>query len=144
MKKYTISPEPNAPTERLLIRPAPGYVPAGPFLMESSAMRLQPWISCARILTIAAAMVTFSVSAFGQSGQSRPPSTAQSAARAPALQPGETPRRLSIDEAVRLGLEQNLGIQIQRYEPQIQDVGVSQARSFWAPQVSATLSKQSQ
>ena len=33
-------------------------------------------------------------------------------------------RRLSIDEAVKLALEQNLGIQIQRFDPQIQDTGL--------------------
>src|SRR5262249_48356568 len=44
----------------------------------------------------------------------------------------------------RLALEQNLGIQIQRIDPQISDVGVSQARSFWAPQLTSSLSHQSQ
>jgi outer membrane protein len=107
-------------------------------------MRVYPLNRRARIAAIAAAIVTTSVSAFGQSGQSRLSALAQEAARGLALQPGETLRRVSIDEAVKLGLEQNLGIQIQRYDPQIQDTAVSQARSFWAPQVSATLSKQSQ
>jgi len=44
---------------------------------------------------------------------------------------------------VKLALEQNLGIQIQRIDPQIQDVGIAQARSFWAPQLSSTLQKNS-
>lgn len=42
-------------------------------------------------------------------------------------------RRLSVDEAVQLALEQNLGIAIERLNPQIQDTSVAQARSFWAP-----------
>ncbi len=96
-----------------------------------------------RIATIAAAIVTLSVSAFGQTGQSRLSSIGQAAAVGLPLQPGETLRRLSIDEAVTLGLEQNLGIKIQRYDPQIQDTAVSQARSFWAPQLSSTFSKNS-
>ena len=47
----------------------------------------------------------------------------RSAAQGRPLQPGESLRRLSIDEAVKLALEQNLGIQIQRFNPQIQDIG---------------------
>ncbi len=107
-------------------------------------MRLHHPLRHARIAAIAAAIVASSVSAFGQSGQSRLADIAKSAAVGLALQPGETLRAISIDEAVKLGLEQNLGIQIQRYDPQIQDTAVSQARSFWAPQFSATFSKQSQ
>jgi len=96
-----------------------------------------------RIATIAAAIVTLSVSAFGQTGQSRLSSIGQAAAVGLPLQPGETARRLSIDEAVRLGLEQNLGIKIQRYDPQIQDTGIAQAKSLWAPQFSTTFTKTS-
>jgi len=107
-------------------------------------MRLEHLIRRARIVVIAGTLVATSVSAFGQSGQSRLTEIAKAAAQGLALQPGETLRAISIDEAVKLGLEQNLGIQIQRYDPQIQDTAVSQARSFWSPQISATLSKQSQ
>src|SRR5256885_272880 len=39
--------------------------------------------------------------------------------------------------------EQNLGIQIQRIDPQIQDTAIAQARSFWAPQFSTTITKNS-
>ena len=92
-------------------------------------------LHCTRIVTIAAAVLATSVSAFGQSGQLRLEGVIQSAAQAAAREPAENVRRLSIDEAVKLGLEQNLGIQIQRLDPQIQDVGVAQARSFWSPQV---------
>ena len=48
-------------------------------------------------------------------------------------------RQLSVDEAVRLALEQNLGIQIERVNPRIQDMAVAQARSSWAPMVSSSL-----
>jgi outer membrane protein len=109
-------------------------------------MRLQHPIRRIRIPAMAAAIVTMSVSAFGQSGQPRFPNLTQSLAPSAPQQPvpGESLRRLSIDDAVKQGLEQNLGIKIQRYDPQIQDTAVSQARSLWSPQVSATLSKQSQ
>jgi hypothetical protein len=74
------------------------------------------------------------VSAFGQTGQSPLAISLQNAAAQTAAQPPtESVRRLSIDEAVALALEQNLGIRIQRIDPQIQDVGIAQARSFWAP-----------
>src|SRR5439155_12282767 len=52
--------------------------------------------------------------------------------------------RLSIDDAARLALEQNLGIRIQRFDPQIQDTGVALARSSWAPQVTTSLNRNSQ
>jgi outer membrane protein TolC len=53
-------------------------------------------------------------------------------------------RRLSMDEAVNLALEQNLGIQIERLNPQIEDVAIAQARSYWVPTVSTTLQNISQ
>src|SRR5437867_3168547 len=134
-------PEPNSPSERLLIRTGPDIS----FLMESFAMRLHQSLRRARIVTIAAAVLTTSVSASGQSGQLRLEGVIQAAAaQAAAQQPAEIVRRLSIDEAVKLGLEQNLGIQIQRLDPQIQDVGVAQARSFWSPQFNTGFSRQSQ
>jgi outer membrane protein TolC len=52
-------------------------------------------------------------------------------------------RQLGVDEAVKLALEQNLSLQIERVNPQIQDVTVAQSRSFWAPQVTSSLSKNS-
>jgi outer membrane protein TolC len=42
-------------------------------------------------------------------------------------------RRLTDEEAVRLALENNLGIRIVRYDPQIQDLNVLGARANWAP-----------
>ena len=56
----------------------------------------------------------------------------------------EPVRRLSVDEAVSLALEQNLGIAIERLNPQIQDVTVAQARSYWMPTLSSTLQNNSQ
>jgi len=111
-------------------------------------MRLhQPF--CARIATTAVAVVMISsVSAFGQqvsgSGQPGPASLSlavQTAAQTAAQQPGEVVRRISIDEAVKLAMEQNLGIRIQRFDPQIQDTGVSLSRSLWQPNFSTTLTR---
>jgi outer membrane protein TolC len=53
-------------------------------------------------------------------------------------------RRLSVDEAVALALEQNLGIQIDRLSPQIQDLSVAQAKSAWVPNFSTGLKSVSQ
>jgi outer membrane protein TolC len=42
-------------------------------------------------------------------------------------------RRLTVDEAVRLALANNLGVQVARVDPQIEDLGVAQARAAWFP-----------
>jgi outer membrane protein TolC len=113
--------------------------------MEPSEMRLHQLIRRVRIGAIACSLVTMSVSAFGQSGQSRIAGSVVDAAAQVASQPqAETVKRLSIDEALRLALEQNLGIQIQRLDPQIQDYGVAQARGFWSPSLTTNFSRQSQ
>src|SRR5882724_10083348 len=111
--------------------------------MEPSAMRWYHQIPRARIFTLAAVIVTSPMSAFGQSGQSRLTTAGQAALQNVGQQPGETVRQLSIDEAAKLALEQNLGIRIQRFDPQIQDVGIAFSRSFWAPQLSPTLTRNS-
>jgi len=105
----------------------------------------------ARIAAIAAAFVTLSVSAFGQpvSTSGQPPASGlslamQAAAQTAAQQPGETVRRISIDEAVKLAMEQNLGIRIQRFDPQIQDTGVSLSQALWRPNFTTTLTRQAQ
>ena len=42
-------------------------------------------------------------------------------------------RRLSVEDAVRLAAENNLGIQISRYAPQIEDLNLAQARAGYIP-----------
>jgi outer membrane protein len=54
----------------------------------------------------------------------------------PAAQPGAAQglvRRISIDDAVALALENNLDLQVQRISPQIQDLNVAQVRTDYAP-----------
>lgn len=60
------------------------------------------------------------------------PATGQGAAAGPVM-------RLTAEEAVRLALENNLGIQIARINPQIEDLNVLGARAGWAPALSSTL-----
>src|SRR5687767_10371403 len=76
---------------------------------------------------LVAAAATFSSSAFAQ---------------APSA-PGPV-RRLSVDDAVKLALEQNLGIQIDRLTPQIRDISVAQARTGWIPTLTSSLLNNSQ
>jgi outer membrane protein TolC len=73
---------------------------------------------------------------FGQSGQE------QTGGQARAPESGPV-RRLSIDDAVKLALDQNLSLQVQRLDPQIQDLGIAQVRSAWVPTVGTTLSNRS-
>src|SRR5262245_42736115 len=53
-------------------------------------------------------------------------------------------RRISVEEAVASALEQNLGIQIDRLSPQIQDLSVAQAKSAWVPNFSTGVKSVSQ
>src|SRR5580765_889269 len=113
--------------------------------MEPSAMRLHHLIRRARIATIAAMFAAIPMSVFAQNGQSPfSISLQQASAQAAAQLQSESVRRLSIDEAVTLAMEQNLGIRIQRFDPQIQDTSVAQARSFWAPSLTSNFSKNGQ
>ena len=60
----------------------------------------------------------------GEPDRARPTQVATLAAA-----PGDQVRQLTIDDAVRLALDNNLGIQIARFNPQVQDLSVALARS---------------
>ena len=64
----------------------------------------------------------------------------------PTLQPERTGtvRHLSVNEAVALALEHNLGIRAERFNPQIQDLVIADARSVWLPNLSATFVRNNQ
>jgi outer membrane protein len=70
------------------------------------------------------------------------PVAAISATTAPAQFQGPV-RRLSMNEAVALALEQNLDLQVDRIGPQIEDYSISVARSGWTPVFFSTLSTRS-
>ena len=53
-------------------------------------------------------------------------------------------RRLSIDEAVALALEQNVDLQVDRIDPQMQDYSISVARSGWTPVFFSNVTTRSQ
>ena len=65
------------------------------------------------------------------------------AAGAQAAPAGQT-RQLTIEEAVKLALEHNLGIQIARYNPRVEDLTVAQAKAAWVPSFNNTFQKNSQ
>jgi outer membrane protein len=92
------------------------------------------FLSCTarRLVMIAAAALMLSqASVFGQTGQPAPtPAPAERVVTRPT-------RQVSIDEAVKLALEQNLNVQAERLNPQVQDLTVAQARTAWTPSFSA-------
>lgn len=77
------------------------------------------------------------------SAQTRPvpgvllPSAVQQAQQAVA--DGRQVRRLSADEAVRLAAENNLGIQIARFDPQIENLNILQAQTAWTPTLNSSM-----
>jgi outer membrane protein TolC len=60
-------------------------------------------------------------------------------AQAPAAPPAPQVRRLTVDEAVRLALEHNLGIQVARVTPLVEDLGIAAAQAAWSPTFTSTL-----
>jgi outer membrane protein TolC len=103
------------------------------------------------VLMIAAAGVT---PAWGQVSEARIQELIKEAAQvtreAPAglstLQaaPGEGPVvALTLDDAVKLALERNLDIAVQRLNPQLQDIAVASAQTFFHPTVTSVLSQNS-
>src|SRR5262245_37016113 len=77
-----------------------------------------------RVSLLAAAM---------QAAAQQPAPQPQASAQQPAGGDGRPVRRLTADEAVRLAVENNLGIQISRLDPQIEDLNILSARGAWAP-----------
>ena len=85
------------------------------------------------VAALAVLVLGFSVSVFGQTV----PAAAQSAPGQAAA--AATVRRLSVDESVKLALEQNLSLQVQRIDPQVSDQDIVQARSNFAPRLSSVI-----
>ncbi len=86
------------------------------------------------LTTVVQTVLVTPVSVYGQ--QSPAPVTPA----APSKPPDDRPvQRLAVDDVVRLALEQNLTIQVERLNPQIQDYAVAEARSVYTPYVSSSL-----
>jgi outer membrane protein TolC len=86
-------------------------------------------------MAVAAGLVASAVSVFGLvpvHAQTTPPMQA-------AAQQGLV-RRMSIDDAVATALEQNLDLQVQRINPQLQDLSTAQFRAAYTPNFVSTVS----
>lgn len=49
--------------------------------------------------------------------------------------------RLAVEDAVRMALENNLSLQVQRINPQLQDLNIDQARTAWLPNLTFDLTQ---
>lgn len=107
----------------------------------ASARQRRAQLTLARALSLAVGALLGVASAAAGQSPARP--LAEAAARAVAGPPGPTAAqpagpaaaimRLTADEAVRMALEANLGLQAARLAPPIQDAQVAQARAVWTP-----------
>ena len=103
----------------------PSITDTGISLSDAGVSSCAARSTCARVVSAVLAVALSAVPVFAQG------------------QPAPSVRRLSMDEAVRLALEQNLGLQVERMNPQIQDIAVAQAQSSWVPNVSSSLTNNS-
>ena len=89
---------------------------------------------CART-AVAAGLVASAVSVFGPSSVH-----AQTTPTIPPVSQPDVVRRMSIDDAVATALEQNLDLQVQRINPQLQDLSTAQFRASYTPNFVSTFS----
>jgi outer membrane protein len=84
-----------------------------------------------------------SVSASGQVLMAQAPPVGATTTPVPPLRQRSEPQGtpLAIEEAVKMALENNLGIQIEKLNPQIQVLGVSRARGSYAPLLTSGFSR---
>jgi outer membrane protein TolC len=78
-------------------------------------------------------IIGVSRAAFAQSSFA-PPATPPASA-----QPAGSAQPLSLEEAVKLALENNLNVRIERLNPQLQDLSIAQARTAWTPNLTSTM-----
>ena len=86
---------------------------------------------CART-AVTAGLFAAAVSVFGPSPVHAQTTPAMPAGTVNTAQQGPV-RRLSIDDAVATALEQNLDLQVQRYNPQLQDLTITQFKAAYTP-----------
>jgi outer membrane protein len=93
------------------------------------------WTACGKLAAVFVMGVAVTASAQGPGpGSLVQPSAAVAAQAAAAVRP------LSLDDAVKLALENNLGLQVQRITPQVQDAAITLSRSVWTPTLSGSMS----
>jgi outer membrane protein len=97
--------------------------------VEQMAMR-QYRFRVARVAVVAVAVVGLALPAFAQArpAQPRPPGPV---------------RQLSMEAAISLALQNNLGLRVERINPELQDLAIAQARTVWTPNLTGSLSTSS-
>lgn len=98
--------------------------------------------ACFRVFATASIMACLFVSGRGVSAseQGQTPTPQPPAAQTTTQIPGAV-LSISVDEAVRLALQNNLGIEAERLGPQIASLNVAQARAAYAPLLFSTTTK---
>lgn len=91
----------------------------------------------ARIAVFFVLLLSAAASVSGQAA----PGAAAGRQQAPPASP--VVKKLSVDEAVQMALEQNLDLQVQRLAPKIQDLNIATARTAWTPTLTTGLSNTS-
>jgi outer membrane protein len=106
-------------------------------------MRFEQQISaCMRVSAVAALAASLFASGSGVSASEQPPAAPSAATTL--KEPGTGPQlHISSDEAVRLALENNLGIEAARLSPEIEAFAVAQTRAAYAPNLFSTTSRNS-
>jgi outer membrane protein TolC len=94
------------------------------------AMRQQR-VRAARFGILAGCVLGLTVSAFAQ-----PASPAPQAPAGPV-------QRLSIGDAIKLALENNLSLRVERMNPQLSDLTIEQAKTAWTPNLTAAMNNNS-
>jgi outer membrane protein len=103
--------------------------------------------SCAPLLGACALVAALSLPVTAQTPAPAPAPVQVPTRPAPSargLEPTGPARPLSIDEAVKLALESNLGIQVERFNPELQDLNTAQVLSNYTPVFGAGVFTQSQ
>jgi outer membrane protein len=101
-------------------------------------MRLNQQVK-ASLRVVTAALAGLSLFASGiqvsasEQAQGAPPPVAQGAAAPAGPDAGQTVVQLTADDAVRMALENNLGIRAEQLNPQIENYSVAQAKAAFAP-----------
>ena len=91
----------------------------------------------ARVGLLAASVFALAVSAFAQTPQ------APTGAAAPQAQPAGPVRQLSMEDAIKLALENNPSLRVERINPELQELAIAQARTAWTPNLTASMSTSS-
>jgi outer membrane protein TolC len=103
---------------------------------------LQRSSRCGRVISILLPVIVFGSSVRGFAQQIAP-QTMTTPPVVGAQAPAGPSRQLSVDEAVRLALEQNLGVQAARINPRLQDLSIAEVRSGWIPTLTSSLATSS-